>query len=77
MKRVVGIRFRQAGPIAYADAGDLEMRVKNYVVAQVEKGQEIAWVVREPKNLVWSQPDEESLLTVLRKATASDFGRRQ
>ena len=72
MTRVVGIRWRQADPITYADAGELEMRRKNYVVVQAKKGQEFGWVVREPLSLVMSQPEDEPLLTVIRKATASD-----
>ncbi|MCH8351908.1 MAG: hypothetical protein IIB29_16805, partial [Chloroflexi bacterium] len=47
------------------------------MVVQAQKGQEFAWVVREPRNLVLSLPDDEPLLTVTRKATASDFGRWQ
>ena len=77
MTRVVGIRWRTADPIIYADAGDLEMHRNNYVVVQTEKGQEFGWVVKEPASLVMSQPEEELLLTVLRKATASDFRRWQ
>ena len=53
------------------------MHRNNYVVVQAEKGQEFAWVVREPRILLMAQPDDEPLLTVLRKATASDFGRSQ
>ncbi len=77
MNRVVGIRWREADPITYADAGELEMRRKSFVVVQGDKGQEFGWVVKEPKTLVWSQPDDEPLLTIIRKATASDFGRWQ
>ena len=77
MTRVVGIRWRTADPISYADAADLEMHRNNYVVVQAEKGQEFGWVVKEPRSLVMSQPDDEPLLTVLRKATTSDFGRWQ
>ena len=63
MSRVVGIRWRQADPITYADAGELEMRRKNYVVVQGDKGQEFGWVVKEPQSLVWSQPEDGILLT--------------
>ncbi len=77
MTRVTGVRWRQADPIIYVNAADMELRRNNYVVVQAEKGQEFGWVVREPRNLVLSQPDDEPLLTVTRKATASDFGRWQ
>jgi len=77
MTRVIGVRWRTADPISYADAGDLEMHRNSYVVLETEKGQEFGWVVKEPRALVMSQPDDELLLTVLRKATASDFGRWQ
>ena len=75
MTRVVGIRFRKAEAIKFADASELEMRRNNYVVVQTDKGPEFGWVVREPKGLVYLQPDDEPLLTIIRKATASDFGR--
>ena len=77
MSRVVGIRWREADPIIFADAGDLELINKNYVVVRTEKGQELGWVVREPRILVLSQPEEEIPLTVVRKATGSDIGRWQ
>ena len=74
MSRVVGLRLRQASPIAYADAGDLEMRANNYVVVRAEIGLEFGWVVRESRTLVWAQPEDEPQMTVIRKATSSDFG---
>ncbi len=77
MNRVVGLRWRQADPITYADAGEVELRRKNYVVMQGGKGQEFGWVVREPASFIWSEPDDAPLPTVVRKATASDFGRWQ
>jgi cell fate regulator YaaT (PSP1 superfamily) len=77
MKRVVGIRFRKADPIGYADAGELELRCNTYVVVATDMGQEFGWVVREPRDMVYLQPEDEPLLTVARKATASDFGRWQ
>ena len=73
MTRVVGVRWRTADPISFADAGDYEMQRNNYVVLTTEKGQEFGWVVKEPRSLVMSQPDDELLLTVLRKGTASDL----
>lgn len=77
MTRVVGVRWRTADSISFADAGDYELHRNNYVVLTTQKGQEFGWVVKEPRNLVMSQPDGEVLLTVLRKGTASDFGRWQ
>jgi len=52
MNRVVGIRWRKADPISYADPGELDLRRNSYVVVQGAKGQEIGWVVREPASLV-------------------------
>jgi cell fate regulator YaaT (PSP1 superfamily) len=47
------------------------------VVVRTENGQEFGWVVQDPRKLVLFQPEDELQLTVLRKATASDFGRWQ
>jgi cell fate regulator YaaT (PSP1 superfamily) len=59
------------------DTGDLDLKINNYVVVQTDKGQEFGWVVREPKDLVYQQPDDEALIKVVRKATTSDFSRWQ
>jgi len=77
MKQVVGIRFRKADPIRYADARDLELQRNNYVVVETDQGPEFGWVVREPVDVVHIQPEDTSPLTVARKATASDLGRWQ
>ncbi len=41
MNRVVGIRWREADPIIFADAGDLELINKNCVAVRTEKGREL------------------------------------
>ena len=61
----------------YVDAGDLELNHVNYVVLHPKKGQEFGWVVRQPRSLVSAQPEVDSSTTVVRKGTASDFGRWQ
>ena len=40
MTRVTGIRWRQADPITFLDAAELELRRNNQVVVQAKKGQE-------------------------------------
>jgi cell fate regulator YaaT (PSP1 superfamily) len=75
--QVVGIRLRKSEPVIYISADELELRPNNYVVVQTDKGQEMGWVVSAPKAMVFSQPDEAPSLTIVRKATASDFGQWQ
>ncbi len=77
MIRVVGVRWRTADPVTYAVAGDLSLPLKSYVVLQLEKSQELAWVCREPAELIAAQPDEGPSVRVVRRATAGDLGRLQ
>lgn len=77
LTRVVGVRWRKSDPVSYASVGDLPLRLNTWVILQMEKGQEIAWVCREVKDLVACQPDEKPTIRVVRKATASDLGRLQ
>ena len=77
MTRVVGLRWREADPIIYAVAGDLSLPLKSYVVLQLEKSQELAWVCREAAELVASHPDPAPPARVVRRATAGDLGRLQ
>ncbi len=77
MTKVVGVRWRTADPVTYAVAGDVPLPLKSYVVVQLEKSQELAWICREPAELVAALPDEEPSVRVVRRATAGDLGRLQ
>ncbi len=77
MSRIVSVRWRTADALTYARVTDLEVFRNHYVIIQTDKGQELAWVVGEPQDLVFTQPEEERLAMVVRKATAADFGRRE
>ena len=69
MNRIVSVRWRTADPFTYARVNDVEVSRNNQWIIQTQKGQESGWVVGEPQNLVFTQPEEESLATVVRKAT--------
>ncbi|MCH9017209.1 MAG: hypothetical protein IIB89_05540, partial [Chloroflexi bacterium] len=73
MTRVVGVRWREADPLIYAIAGDLTLPMKSYVVLQLEKSQELAWVCREVSEVVARQPDGELPIRIVRRATAGDL----
>ena len=77
MNHIVSVRWRTADPLTYARVTDVEVSRNNHVIIQTDKGQEFGWVVGEPQALVFTQPEEERLAMVVRKATASDFGRRE
>ena len=61
--------------MTYADAGDLALKLRGHVVLEGEKGQELGWVVREPKNVLVVQPEDSLAFRIVRRATASDLGR--
>lgn len=75
MKRIAGVRWRKTDAVIYARAGDLELHRNGPVVIQTEKGQELAWVVKEPKDMVACMPEEEPGVRIIRKATSSDIGK--
>ncbi|MDA0264636.1 MAG: regulatory iron-sulfur-containing complex subunit RicT [Chloroflexi bacterium] len=77
MTRVVGLRWRKADPVRYAEAGDLSLPLNCYVVLQLEKSQELAWVCREAAEMVARQPEEDLNIRIVRKATSGDLGRLQ
>ncbi len=47
------------------------------MVIDTEKDPELGWIAREPKNIIWSQPDDGPLYAVVRIATPGDLGRHQ
>jgi len=63
--------------VIYAKAGDLSLPLKSYVVLQLEKSQELAWVCREVAETVACQPGEDPVIRIVRRATAGDLGRLQ
>ena len=69
MTRVVGVRWRELDPVSYAIAGDFSLPMKSYVILQLEKSQEIAWVCREAAKTVDCEPGEEPKINVIRKST--------
>lgn len=75
MIRIAGVRWRSADPVTYADAGDLALKLRGHVVLEGEKGQELGWVVREPKDVLVVQPEDSLAFRIVRRATASDLGR--
>ena len=75
MNRIVSVRWRTADPLTNARVNDVDVSRNNQVIIETDKGQEFGWVVGEPQTLVFTQPEEERLAMVVRKTTASDFGR--
>lgn len=63
--------------MSYAIAGDFTLPMKSYVVVQMEKSQELAWVCRDSKELVACLPETGPGMRVVRRATAGDLGRLQ
>lgn len=68
MTQVVGVRWREADPVSYATAEDFTLPMKSYVVVQMEKSQELAWVCRDSKQLVACLPDSGLGMRVVHRA---------
>ncbi len=71
MPEVVGVRFKQAGPMYYFDPGGVDLHVGDWVVTDTARGQSMGTVVIAPRNV----PDSEiqgKLKSVVRKATSDE-----
>jgi len=71
MPRVVPISFRPAGRPYRFDAGDLDLKPGDLVVARTSRGLELGWVRSGPKELADSELEVE-LKPVVRVATEDD-----
>ena len=78
MVDVVGIRYVTAGPIDYCGPGDLQPGLGDYVVVEKDGGEQLAWVVLTPDQVV-SATIERPLRVIERLATEDDVAawRRQ
>lgn len=72
----VGVRFKEAGKVYYFDAGEYDVDVGSYVVAETSHGQEVGRVVISAEQVVASEI-KESLKPILRVATPEDLEQRQ
>ncbi len=68
---IVGIRFVEAGPIAYCSPGDLDLASHDYVVVRTDQGEQLGWVVVAPDQVI-SQTIEGPVRVVDRLASAED-----
>src|SRR4030043_1147202 len=69
MANIIGVKFRSRGKLVYGDAGEISVRVNDYVVVDTDHGPEVAKVVSLEAP---SQPGEQ-LMKVVRKAEAKDL----
>jgi len=58
--------------VQYFDPGSLDVSLLDRVVVETDQGLEMAWVVIEPDQVVYSEV-QGPLKTVLRKATPEDL----
>ena len=72
MARTVGVRFRQAGKVFYYDAGDLEVEVGSYVVAEAAQGVAVGRVVITPEQVIANEAAGGESKRLLRLATPDD-----
>ena len=72
MSKVIGVRFQQAGRVYYFDQGELDISLFERVVVETDQGLEMAWVVIEPDQVVYSEV-QGPFKSVLRKATPDDL----
>jgi len=52
---LVGIRYIEAGPVAYCRPGDLLLGVGDYVVVHTDRGERLGWVVIAPDQVLASE----------------------
>ncbi len=71
MDGIVGVRFEEAGPIAFCGPGDLDLGIGDYVVVRTPHGERLGWVVVTPDQVV-NDPPEGPVRVVDRIASEAD-----
>jgi cell fate regulator YaaT (PSP1 superfamily) len=71
MDGIVGVRFEEAGPIAFCGPGDLALGIGDYVVVRTPQGERMGWVVLTPDQVV-NDPPEGPIRIVERLAAEAD-----
>lgn len=71
MDGIVGVRFEEAGPIAFCGPGELDLGIGDYVVVRTPLGERLGWVVLTPDQVV-NDPPEGPVRIVERLASEAD-----
>ena len=71
MDNIVGIRFLEAGAIAYCSPGSVSLGMGDYVVVRTDRGERLGWVVLTPEQVL-SAAVEGPLRVVDRLASEED-----
>ena len=76
MAEIVGVRFREAGKVYYFDPAGIDLEIKDYVVVETSRGQELGRVVIAPRQVLANEVTGP-LKPVMRKAEPGDVERVQ
>ena len=74
MREAVQVRLREAGGTLYYDPNGMKPRIGDYVIIEVERGQDYAQVMKAIEPLKEERP-RKSLKKILRIATENDLAR--
>lgn len=76
MPEVVGIRFKQAGPIYYFHPGGVDFEIGDWVVVNTARGLSMGKVIMAPKQVQESEI-QEPLKSVVRKAESEEIAKAE
>ncbi len=68
---IVGVRFVEAGAIAYCAPGPLDLGLGDYVVVRTDRGERLGWVVLTPDQVIAASL-ERPLRVIDRLASEAD-----
>lgn len=69
---VIHVRLRETGTVLYYHTNNLKLKVGDYVIVEVERGQDYAQVVGEPEKILETQFDRP-LKKIIRMVTNDDM----
>lgn len=72
---IVGVQFRRAGRLYDFQAGDIDLRIGDYVVVETERGQSLASVATV-RFVDKAKLKDREVRSVLRKASAKELGHK-
>jgi len=72
MREAIQVRLRESGNVMYYDAHDIKPKIGDYVIIEVERGQDYAMVVSDPE-LILEADLGKPLKKILRIATKEDI----
>lgn len=73
MEKLIQVKLRESGQVLFYKAGEIAIKVGDYVIVETDRGTDYGHIVSEVQELTDEKPQEEPVRKIIRLATEHDL----